>query len=541
MERDYRKEYEENKRKLDALTYSFKDNGTTHVYDSLMNTIITIGKNNERAYETTILGKEGSVSDFQIKTFPVPEKDEDFEMMVKAQELTIDALQERKEVTAPRGFLYKDKKQFISEEIPGMSLGKILGQGGMGAVYKGTIDFSKMTVFGLGLVRAGQEAWAYAQNRNFEERTLAMIPQIRMQYFIEAYKKKKKKSQLTDEIFTYFVNNNLGHLAKEEPIDVVYKLIQKKFKSDRDMIRRFEREQNLAGYVNEAMVHTIFAGKPDLQPNEPSFVCMEYLPNIMPFKVVKKLPSDVKVGIALKGALALWALKLMGGFHRDFKPDNFPIVQDLENNMLYPKLIDFGLLGMENKTADAFHTIPGQSFFSPMFAAPEQAKTYFEPKNTIPINYKADVFALGAYLYELLTLRDIHHNIPELQRSSQGVARALYENIYLPSPPNLKSKSLDGLMPPQASDLDNIITAALQRDIKNRYEHCGEIYADLQSVLKQAPAENAKKISERMGYANFMAGAYDTSGITVIETETEEPKKRKTGILKRTLRNLGFK
>lgn len=540
MERDYRREYEENQRKLDALTYSFKDNGTTHVYDSLMNTIITIGKNNERAYETTILGKEGSASDFQMKTIPVPEKDEEFEQMVKAQELTIDALQERKDVTAPRGFMYKDRRNFITEEIPGMSLGKILGQGGMGAVYKGTIDFSKMTVFGLGLVRAGQEAWEIVQEKNLGERTLAELPKIREERFLEAYKKKKKKDRLIDEIFTFYERNNLNHLARHTPIDVVYKLIQKKFKSDRDMIRRFEREQNLAGYVNEAMTHTILAGKPNLQQGEPPFLCMEYLPNIMQFKEVKRLPPPVKVGIAMKGALALWALKLMGGFHRDFKPDNFPIVYDKENEKLYPKLLDFGLIGIDNKPSDAFHTIPGQSFFSPMFAAPEQAKTYFETRNTVPVNYKADVFSLGAYLYELMTLRDIHHNIPEIQRSSQGVARALYENLYLPSPSNLETKNLEGLTQEQCHDLDLVICAALQRDLNKRTEHCGLVYEDLSNILEGKPAVNARNNCEKIGYSSAMAGAYDTSGITVVEIRKEEPKKRKTGILKRTLRNLGL-
>lgn len=550
MERDYRKEYEDNQRKLDALTDSFKADGTTHVYDSLMNTILTIGENGERANETTILGKEGRLSDIRMKTIPVPETDTDFKKQVEAQELTIDGLEERRNVVAPRGFIYKDRKHFITKEIPGMNLEKILGQGGMGVVYKGLLDFSKMTVFGLGLIRAAQETWIEAEEKNLGERTLAEIPKIRERKLLEAYEEKKKKTELIDEIFAFYENNNLGHLARFTPIDVVYKLVKKKYKNDRDMIRRFEREQLLAGYSNSSMAHAILAGKPNINLGETPFVCIEYLPNIMPFKAVKKLSAKTKLEISKIGAYALWSIMKMGGYHRDFKPDNFPIIPVKEQNLVIPKLLDYGLLGIEHKSIDSFHTVPGQSFFSPLFAAPEQAKKRYEPSSEIPINYQADVFSLGAYMYELMTLKSIYHNVPEEKKSSDGIALTLYENRHPPSVPELTKESIDDLTLEQLKETELIITAALQREVKNRYSHCGHVHDDLDSVLNGSHAKYAREISEKMGYNGFINGAYGNSTLVVdtseienvtIDTETNNNSKKKPGLKTRLLGMIGLK
>ena len=63
-----------------------------------------------------------------------------------------------------------------------------------------------------------------------------------------------------------------------------------------------------------------------------------------------------------------------------------------------PKIADFGLA--KRLEADAGHTRTGEILGTPNYMAPEQAAP-----GTAPVGTPADVWALGAILYELLTGR----------------------------------------------------------------------------------------------------------------------------------------
>ena len=88
-----------------------------------------------------------------------------------------------------------------------------------------------------------------------------------------------------------------------------------------------------------------------------------------------------------------------GIIHRDLKPTN--ILVESHDGKPVPKVIDFGLAkatsGMqltEHTLFTAFGTVMG----TPLYMAPEQA-TF----NAVDVDTRADVYALGVILYELLT------------------------------------------------------------------------------------------------------------------------------------------
>ena len=88
-----------------------------------------------------------------------------------------------------------------------------------------------------------------------------------------------------------------------------------------------------------------------------------------------------------------------GIIHRDLKPSN--ILVESHDGKPVPKVIDFGLAkatsGLqltEQSLFTAFGTVAG----TPLYMAPEQA-TF----NALDIDTRADIYALGVILYELLT------------------------------------------------------------------------------------------------------------------------------------------
>ena len=88
-----------------------------------------------------------------------------------------------------------------------------------------------------------------------------------------------------------------------------------------------------------------------------------------------------------------------GIIHRDLKPSN--ILVESHDDKPVPKVIDFGLAkattGLqltEHRLFTAFGSVVG----TPLYMAPEQA-TF----NALDIDTRADIYALGVILYELLT------------------------------------------------------------------------------------------------------------------------------------------
>ena len=92
-------------------------------------------------------------------------------------------------------------------------------------------------------------------------------------------------------------------------------------------------------------------------------------------------------------ARAMAEVHRKGIVHRDLKPGN--ILLALEGD---PKVADFGLAKLLDSESEITHS--GAVLGSPSYMAPEQAEG-----NTKDVGPGADIHALGAILYELLTGR----------------------------------------------------------------------------------------------------------------------------------------
>jgi serine/threonine-protein kinase len=175
--------------------------------------------------------------------------------------------------------------------------------------------------------------------------------------------------------------------------DVAIKISAERF-SD-----RFEREVRAVAALNHPNVCHVY----DVGPN---YLVMELVegPTLADRIKAGAIPLDEALAIARQIGDALEAAHEKGIIHRDLKPANIKIKPDGT-----VKVLDFGLAKMAEPTAASASpeesptipmgaTIAGQIMGTAAYMAPEQARGK-------PVDKRADIWAFGVVLYEMLTGR----------------------------------------------------------------------------------------------------------------------------------------
>ncbi len=107
-------------------------------------------------------------------------------------------------------------------------------------------------------------------------------------------------------------------------------------------------------------------------------------------------PSLAQIDAIARGMLrGVAAAHKQGLIHRDLKPGN--VMLSLGGEGLEPKITDFGLGKLLRSEAAGTATRSGATMGTPAYMAPEQIR------DSAAVDERADVFSLGAILYELVT------------------------------------------------------------------------------------------------------------------------------------------
>jgi len=170
----------------------------------------------------------------------------------------------------------------------------------------------------------------------------------------------------------------------------------------------------------------------------------------LPFRTVAKWVAEI--------ARAAHHAHEHGVIHRDIKPSNIRVTPDGR-----PRLLDFGVARDERWKGK---TVTEAFTGSPLYAAPEQLLGK-------PVDARADVYGLGATLYQCLTGRTPFDG----ETIERLVTRMLVED---PVP-------VRRLNPGVPRDLEVVTRKALEREPARRYASAAELADDLDAVLESRP------------------------------------------------------
>jgi serine/threonine protein kinase len=178
-------------------------------------------------------------------------------------------------------------------------------------------------------------------------------------------------------------------------------------------------------------------------------------------------------------ARAVHAAHWKGVIHRDLKPAN--VLMDGSGagdesagatSLLTPKITDFGLAkcaGGDGQAPDVRGpTVTGELLGTPSYMAPEQAMIPLQP-----VGPAADIYALGAILYEMLTGRPPFNGETPLAT----VVQVLHH----------EPVSVTSLQPNVPRDLETICLKCLRKEPRKRYGSALELAEDLRRFLHKEP------------------------------------------------------
>jgi len=168
---------------------------------------------------------------------------------------------------------------------------------------------------------------------------------------------------------------------------VAIKVLAPPYDRDRAFVERFRREARSAAGLSHPNVVSVFDSGSYHGTN---FIVTELVEGETLAERLRRgpIPADEAVSIALDICRALEAAHARGLIHRDIKPGNVMVLPDGR-----VKVVDFGIA-----RAAGSDTLTGTGVVlgSTAYLAPEQASGQ-------PVDERADLYALGCVLYEMVT------------------------------------------------------------------------------------------------------------------------------------------
>ncbi len=301
---------------------------------------------------------------------------------------------------------------------------------------------------------------------------------------------------------------------------VAIKVLHAQFTINQSFVARFEREARTTAMLqhpNAVHIHdfgTLADGS--------RYLVMEYIEGVTLRDILRanaSVPPGIAVDLIRQAAGAVAEAHARGIIHRDLKPENLMVRRD-EDGRLALKVVDFGLAKILENTASLL-TNASEIMGTPKYMSPEQFQG-------MPVDGRADVYALGCVLFELLsgqtpyegTILEIvgqhvHAEIPlvtcegtEIPSSIQAVVRRA-----LAKDPDSRTASAEAFareLEEAVSGLDQSIESIV---IPGRESLSPADSSGPSDVTAMPEALSIRARTPRSASSDTLAGAYATSSV----------------------------
>ena len=254
--------------------------------------------------------------------------------------------------------------------------------------------------------------------------------------------------------------------------EVGVKTLPDAFAHDAERVARFEREAQLLAALNHPNIAIIYELK---EVNGSKYLILELVEgDTLGERIVKgPLPIEEVLDIAAQIAQALEAAHEKGIIHRDLKPANVKITPQGR-----VKVLDFGLAKIHESgnqpqdssnspTLSAMQTAGGMIMGTAAYMSPEQARG----KSVDP---RADVWAFGCVLYELLTGRQAFPNGETVSDTIAGILAREPDWNALP------------VGTPQT--IRRLLERCVRKDVRDRLRDIGDARIEIQEARSERAA-----------------------------------------------------
>lgn len=238
-------------------------------------------------------------------------------------------------------------------------------------------------------------------------------------------------------------------------------ILSGEFASESD-VRRFYAEAQAAGRLGHANIVNVYEMD---QVDGRHYFTMEYVEGQTLAEVIGRKPMEPHRAARYLAliARAVQCAHDHGVLHRDLKPANVIIDQHDE-----PQITDFGLA--KDLSQNTHFTASGAAIGTPGYMAPEQAAG-----RQSEVGIAADVYSLGAILYEMLTGR--------APFTGDSVVDIILDVIHKqPLPPRV-------IHPACNRELESVCLKCLQKDPSKRYASAQEVADEMQRFLEGRPIQ----------------------------------------------------